>query len=196
MGIESTIFSLYLEGDPANHQWRKRTEVRIPRCSPRLEMGRFGFRPWTSLSRGHMKRNQPPFPIALPSGSLLISSSIFLCFRVSTTSARLPLRLSGVPSAVLDKDSPLWRPPSSAFEGEVDELCGANEDITLLPSTSWNRRETRWNTSLRTHISTTPARALPKRERRHRNPLYLGVYRRLLLSETFKRRGKGEEEKK
>lgn len=73
----------------------------------------------------------------LPSGSFLMSSSIFLCFKVSTTSAKLPLRRSGVPRAVLDKDSPLCRPPSSAFWGEVDELCGANEDITLLPSTSW-----------------------------------------------------------
>lgn len=123
-----------------------------------------------------------PVSQALPSGSFLMSSSIFLCFRVSTTSARLPLRLSGVPRAVLDKDSPLWRPPSSAFKGEVDELCGANEDITLLPSTSWKGRKTRWNISFFSY-----RREKKKRTERKNNPLFFEFIAICSSVETFKK---------
>lgn len=60
-----------------------------------------------------------------PSGSFLISSSILRCFSVSTTSARLPLRLSGVPRVPAAKPPSLQGrppPPPSSLPGEV-ALC-------------------------------------------------------------------------
>lgn len=56
----------------------------------------------------------------LPSCSVLVSSTSFFCFSVSTTSARLPLRRSGVPKARLIIGSPRSLEHSSGLGGEVE----------------------------------------------------------------------------
>lgn len=57
---------------------------------------------------------------AVPSCSVFVISSSFFCFSVSTTSARLPLRRSGVPNADPLSRSLRSRAPSSGLCGEVE----------------------------------------------------------------------------
>lgn len=72
----------------------------------------------------------------IPSCSVLVISSSFFCFSVSTTSARLPLRRSGVPKLTLVISSLRSRPPSSGLFGEVEVFRKEYREHNLLLSDS------------------------------------------------------------
>lgn len=72
----------------------------------------------------------------IPSCSVLVISSSFFCFSVSTTSARLPLRRSGVPKLTLLISSQRSRPPSSGLCGEVEVFRKEYKEHNLLLSDS------------------------------------------------------------
>lgn len=72
----------------------------------------------------------------IPSCSVLVISSSFFCFNVSTTSARLPLRRSGVPKLTLVISSLRSRPPSSGLFGEVEVFRKEYREHNLLLSDS------------------------------------------------------------
>lgn len=73
---------------------------------------------------------------SIPSCSVLVISSSFFCFSVSTTSARLPLRRSGVPKLTLVISSLRSRPPSSGLFGEVEVFRKEYREHNLLLSDS------------------------------------------------------------
>lgn len=72
----------------------------------------------------------------IPSCSVLVISSSFFCFSVSTTSARLPLRRSGVPKLTLVISSLRSRLPSSGLCGEVEVFRKEYREHNLLLSDS------------------------------------------------------------
>ncbi len=78
---------------------------------------------------------------SIPSCSVFVISSSFFCFNVSTTSARLPLRRSGVPKAELLSRSPRSLAPSSGLCGEVELFRKEYKEHTLLLSDSCRRTQ-------------------------------------------------------
>lgn len=74
--------------------------------------------------------------MVIPSCSVFVISSSFFCFSVSTTSARLPLRRSGVPNADPLSRSLRSRAPSSGLCGEVELFRKEYREHTLLLSDS------------------------------------------------------------
>lgn len=81
-------------------------------------------------------RNSTNLIQSIPSCSVLVISSSFFCFSVSTTSARLPLRRSGVPKLTLVISSLRSRPPSSGLFGEVEVFRKEYREHNLLLSDS------------------------------------------------------------
>lgn len=79
----------------------------------------------------------------IPSCSVFVISSSFFCFRVSTTSARLPLRRSGVPNADPLSRSLRSRAPSSGLCGEVELFWKEYREHTLLLSDSCKTNRSR-----------------------------------------------------
>lgn len=77
----------------------------------------------------------------IPSCSVFVISSSFFCFSVSTTSARLPLRRSGVPKADPLSKSLRSRAPSSGLCGEVELFRKEYKEHTLLLSDSCRDRK-------------------------------------------------------
>lgn len=78
---------------------------------------------------------------SVPSCSVFVISSSFFCFSVSTTSARLPLRRSGVPKAELLSRSPRSLAPSSGLCGEVELFRKEYKEHTLLLSDSCRKTQ-------------------------------------------------------
>ena len=79
----------------------------------------------------------------VPSCSVFVISSSFFCFSVSTTSARLPLRRSGVPNADPLSRSLRSRAPSSGLCGEVELFRKEYREHTLLLSDSCKTNKSR-----------------------------------------------------
>lgn len=88
---------------------------------------------------------------SIPSCSVLVISSSFFCFSVSTTSARLPLRRSGVPKLTLVISSLRSRPPSSVLFGEVEVFRKEYREHNLLLSDSCKKNKTMSELGLFSH---------------------------------------------